>query len=171
MKSLLTTGLGFACLTMLLSSSFAQDPKQEKVTKKVDVPVVPKTSVLDKTEVAPPVLAEPKNQQATDPVVVGPQQLVPGSVSFHSVPNCCCDPCCNDKVDVALCLTDCDCCVHKVCVRIPCSCCNHLPTVKWRDGILGRKIAILCWECCDYSVKVIVNRCGDVRVRYHFLIG
>ena len=170
MKRLSTTFLGLFCGVILLSSSAAQEEKTKQEGKKGDV-AIPQSSVLDKTEIAPPELIAPQQQSQT-PIVVPntPNRVAPGSVSFLKAPNCCCDPRCNQKVAATLCVTDCDCCTHKVCVKIPCCCCSHLPTVKWRDGILGRKIAILCWEGCDYSVKVIVNRRGHVRVRYHFLI-
>ena len=55
-------------------------------------------------------------------------------------------------------------CAQDVCVCIPC-CCTEEPAVTCRTGIFGRTILTHCWECCGHSVDIIINRCGEVRVR------
>jgi hypothetical protein len=59
----------------------------------------------------------------------------------------------------------CDCCgPQEVCVCVPC-CCTEPPTVCWRDGIFGRRVASYAWQCCGHSVDVVLTRRGDVIVR------
>lgn len=80
----------------------------------------------------------------------------------------CCDPCCAPPppAQTVLCLQDpCTCCTYEVCVCLPACCCGEQPCVTWRNGIFGRRVAILCWECCGHSAKVVVTRRGRVIVR------
>jgi hypothetical protein len=69
-------------------------------------------------------------------------------------------------MELVLCVDDpCDCCgPQEVCVCVPC-CCTEPPTVCWRDGIFGRRVATYVWQCCGYSVDVVLTRRGDVIVR------
>ena len=78
----------------------------------------------------------------------------------------CCQPCCPPPpVRTELCVQDpCTCCTYKVCVCLP-ACCVEDPCVTCRPGIFGRKVLTYTWPCCGHSVKVVVNRRGDVRVR------
>lgn len=58
----------------------------------------------------------------------------------------------------------CRCCNTTVEVCVP-GCCTEAPCVSWRDGLFGRSIGIYTWPCCDHSVKVVVNRRGEVKVK------
>ena len=74
--------------------------------------------------------------------------------------------CATPTMEVALCVDDpCDCCPgQEACVCVPC-CCKEAPTVCWRDGIFGRRVATYTWACCGYSVDIVVTRRGDLIVR------
>ena len=75
---------------------------------------------------------------------------------------CCCPP---PPMCKTLCVKDpCGCCSCTVNVCVPGCCCEE-PCVSWRSGIFGRRIATYSWPCCGHSVKVVVNRRGDVKVR------
>jgi hypothetical protein len=69
-------------------------------------------------------------------------------------------------VNVVLVVDDpCDCCgPQEVCVCVPC-CCTEPPTVCWRNGIFGRRVATYVWQCCGHSVDVVLTRRDDVIVR------
>lgn len=76
---------------------------------------------------------------------------------------CCCAPCCC-PIATDLCLVD-DCgCSYDICVNLPPCCVGEAPVVSWRKGILGRKIANLCWTCCNKRVKVVIPVVGGPRV-------
>ncbi len=82
--------------------------------------------------------------------------------SFARNPCCCCPPA---PIQTTLCVqAPCSCCVQNVCVCVP-GCCTEAPTVCWRSGLFGRQIATYTWPCCGHSVKVVVTRRGDVKVR------
>lgn len=161
MKRTLVIAFGLACSILFQPLLPAQQETDTVVQP-------PESSVLDQTEVAPQV--SPSDLTSPQELQAPATRYVPADVHAVPVNIGCCDPCHCRKVETTLCLTDCNGCEHEVCVRVPCCCVDHAPVVKWRDGILGRQIAIVCWECCDYSVKVIVNAHGCVRVRYHYLI-
>lgn len=97
--------------------------------------------------------------------------LVPGMVLPSPAVSCCtvcCEVrCCCKKVPTTanFCLIDPDGCEIEFCARVPECCVGHQPHVSWRCGALGRKVATLCWDCCDQTVKVVVTRRGKVRVR------
>ena len=75
---------------------------------------------------------------------------------------CCCKP---SKVEATICLVDPAGCTHEICTQVPACCAGHAPKVSWKSRrILGRKVAMLCWDCCDHEVKVVVTRRGKVRV-------
>lgn len=75
---------------------------------------------------------------------------------------CCCPPA---PIQTTLCVNPpCSCCNKAVSVCIP-GCCTEAPQVCWRSGFLGRQIGTYTWPCCGHTVKVVVTRRGDVRVR------
>lgn len=75
---------------------------------------------------------------------------------------CCCPPA---PIQTTLCVAPpCSCCSQNVSVCIP-GCCTEAPTVCWKNGIFGRQIGTYTWACCGHSVKVVVTRRGDVKVR------
>lgn len=75
---------------------------------------------------------------------------------------CCCPP---PPHEVTLCVQDPCCgCPHQVCVCVP-GCCTEAPTVCWRDGIFGRRVAEYTWPCCGYSVKVVITKHDEVIIR------
>jgi hypothetical protein len=77
---------------------------------------------------------------------------------------CCCTPCCC-PVPTELCLVEPECCCsYEICVHLPPCCVGEAPQVSWRNGILGRKIAHLCWPCCGKRVKVVIPAFGKPRV-------
>ncbi len=82
--------------------------------------------------------------------------------SFAGNARCCCPPA---PIQTTLCVqAPCSCCSENVTVCVP-GCCTEAPTVCWRSGLFGRQIATYTWACCDHTVKVVVNRKGDVKVR------
>lgn len=90
---------------------------------------------------------------------------VPSLAVAHEVccePSCCAPP---PPIETIVCLQDpCTGCTYEVSLCVP-PCCGEPPCVTWRNGIFGRRIAILSWECCGHSAKVIVTRRGRVIVR------
>jgi len=75
---------------------------------------------------------------------------------------CCCPP---PPYCTTLCVSPpCSCCPQSVSVCVP-GCCTAAPQVCWRTGLLGRQIGTYTWPCCGHTVKVVVTRCGEVRVR------
>lgn len=104
-------------------------------------------------------------------VVLPPEQM-PAAVIISDAGTacgaCCCQPCCCPPcpVSTTFVLVDpCTCCSYEVCVTVPPCCVDNAPTVNWRGGIFGRRVANMCWSCCDKHVKVVVTRKGKVRVR------
>ena len=82
------------------------------------------------------------------------------SASAHD--GCCCPP---PPIKTTLCVKPpCSCCAKTVSVCIP-GCCTEPPQVCWKKGFLGRQVGIYTWPCCGHSVKVVVTRRGDVKVR------
>ncbi|MDG1873429.1 MAG: hypothetical protein P8J27_05935 [Mariniblastus sp.] len=85
----------------------------------------------------------------------------------------CCQPRCRRRcrcctpppVPTMFCLEDPCGCPHEACIKVPACCAGEQPCITWRQGLLNRQIATLCWESCDHKVKVIVNGRGKVRVR------
>lgn len=75
---------------------------------------------------------------------------------------CCCPPA---PIQTTLCVNPpCSCCNKAVSVCVP-GCCTEAPQVCWRSGFLGRQVGTYTWPCCGHTVKVVVTRRGDVRVR------
>ena len=76
--------------------------------------------------------------------------------------DCCAPP---PPQEVVLCVQDpCGGCPHEVCVCVP-GCCTEPPTVCWRDGIFGRRVAEYTWPCCGHSVDVVITKHDKVIVR------
>ncbi len=76
-------------------------------------------------------------------------------------PQCCPPP----PIHTTLCVNPpCSCCNKAVSVCVP-GCCTEPPQVCWKKGFLGRQIGTYTWPCCGHSVKVVVTRRGDVKVR------
>ena len=111
-----------------------------------------------------------------DSIVMGePMQMAPaGGCQTCGVAPCCCTPpptCCPTRccppppTPMVFCLTDPCGCTHEACVKVPACCAGQQPCITWKNGIFGRQIATLCWNCCDHEVKVTVTRRGKVRVR------
>ena len=76
---------------------------------------------------------------------------------------CCCPP---PPVHTVLCLTDpCTCCTVSVDLCIPACCSGEQPCITWRNGVFGRRVATLSWNCCDYAMEVVTTRRGRVIVR------
>lgn len=73
--------------------------------------------------------------------------------------------CCETKEIVLQVKDPCTGCVTDVPVGIPC-CCDDEPTVCCRKGVLCRDVVEYSW-CCGFSVKMVINRCGDIVVHYH----
>lgn len=106
------------------------------------------------------VLQEPAAPVPADHAV--PAEVVMGA----PVSGGCCDPCCAPRcVPTTFCLVDPCGCSHEACVKVPACCVGQQPNICWKDGVLGRQVATLCFECCDFEAKVIVTRNGNVRVR------
>ena len=85
------------------------------------------------------------------------------SADTANADNCCC--CLPPPYCTTLCVAPpCSCCSQTVSVCVP-GCCTEAPQVCWRTGLLGRQIGTYTWPCCGHSVKVVVTRHGDVRVR------
>ena len=75
---------------------------------------------------------------------------------------CCCPP---PPIEATLCVSPpCSCCSQAVTVCVP-GCCTEAPTVCWRTGIFGRQIGTYTWACCGHTVKVVVNKHGNLKVR------
>ena len=91
-------------------------------------------------------------------------QILASPAGRYSCNTCCCTPCCC-SVPVTLCLVEPCCgCSYEVCVHLPPCCLGVAPIVQWREGILGRQIADLCWPCCNKKVKVVIPVFGNPRV-------
>lgn len=79
---------------------------------------------------------------------------------------CPCVPCCPQPMTTTLCVQPpCSSCVTPVKICVPECCGCETPCVTWKKGMLGRQIGTYNWPCCGYSVKVVVNRRGEVKVR------
>ncbi len=75
---------------------------------------------------------------------------------------CCCPP---PPIHTTLTVAPpCSCCSQVVSVCVP-GCCTEAPSVCWRTGLFGRQIGTYTWAGCGHTVKVVVTRRGDVRVR------
>ena len=136
----------------------------------------PKTSVLKPTQdqvVSDNEASPSDNAQTNAPSVadVQPSMTTPPTTMAGNCCDCCHQVVCCCKplprcVKTELCITDCNGCPHEICVKIPRCCCNEQPCITWRDGILGRQVACITWECCNYQVEAVVNRFGRAWVRY-----
>ena len=128
--------------TVLERPVIAQDSlAPSRIPNSIDAPII-----LDHNFAAPPAVVAPAPQIC---------------VECHCV-TCCCKP--KRKIETTFCLVDPLGCKHDACVRVPACCANEAPRVSWNRRLLGRKVATLCWDCCDHKVKVIVTRRGKVKV-------
>jgi|GEM_PF-1260935 len=142
----------------LRQNTFTQDPV---------VPPVPLEPAPQAPVPVPPGVVNPGQSVMMDPVVVY-QPMIAAPVS-----NGCCQTCSRRRcrctppppVPTMFCLVDPCGCSHEACVDVPVCCVGEQPIVSWRDGVLDRQVATLCWACCDHKVKVIVTNCGKIRVR------
>jgi len=83
------------------------------------------------------------------------------STAFAHDNGCCTPP----PVQIVLSVQPpCSPCLREVTVCVPASC-TEAPTVCWKKGLFGRQIGTYTWACCGHTVKVVVNRRGDVKVR------
>ena len=152
----------------VLSNSFSQ----QEADSVIDVPILP-GQIVEQPDLQGPI---PFHSQAPVPVdlVVLPEppiQLAPATTIDcrkccqlkNYKPKCCCKR--TKKYEATFCLLDPNGCEYEVCAKIPAHCVDESPTVNWQCRLLGRKVATLCWECCDHQIKVIVKRCGKVKVR------
>ena len=104
--------------------------------------------------------------QAVAPVTAAPVMAAPVPTMHHQgISNsCACCNVCDCPVPTIFVLVD-DCgCPHEVCIEIPPCCVGIAPVIKWRNGILGRKIAKLCWPCCKKRARVVIPANGDPKV-------
>jgi len=145
-----------------------ESPSDAPVQSPSDLPtVVAPQSVLEAPifdGVAPG--TAPQNQGA---LLIEDFSSIPVPVPPIAQSNAPCQSChavscqCPVKVDLVLVEPDCG-CSYEVCLTVPACCVGKAPQVTWRNGILGRKIAKLCWTCCDKRVKVVIPAIGGPRV-------
>ena len=141
--------------------------QQQEVADSVVVPPVPDNQTIDGVILEDAIAPPHQTQRVPTPIlepadpIVFPEPYLPQMPACHT----CCKVRCCCKTVAEFCLIDPDGCEVEFCAKVPACCAGHTPKVSWRCGILGRKIAILCWDCCDDTVKVIVTRRGKVRVR------
>ncbi|MDG1809027.1 MAG: hypothetical protein P8J91_15825 [Pirellulaceae bacterium] len=135
--------------------------QSQPVTPALELPVQePEASPSD---VAPAAQPAP---QAVAPVTAAPVMAAPVPTMHHQgIANSCgCCNVCDCPVPTIFVLVD-DCgCPHEVCIEIPPCCVGIAPVIKWRNGILGRKIAKLCWPCCKKRARVVIPANGDPKV-------
>ena len=88
----------------------------------------------------------------------------PPCITYHHHPTLrkICRSCC-DPINVVLVVTDPVCCkTVEVPICLP-ACCDDVPRVCPRRGLLGRGVVEYEW-CCGYRVKVVFRKCGDIAV-------
>ncbi len=129
-------------------------------------PPPPPTDPQSPSDVPVPPVAAAETPLPTAPVLVAPVLGGPCDA-------CCCAPCCCPPVwcpppppiCTTICVQDpCTGCSYNVCIYVPACCVDQAPVVQWRNGLLGRRVAMVCWPCCDKRVKVVVTLLGHVRV-------
>jgi hypothetical protein len=94
-------------------------------------------------------------------------------------PKCCYEPCisycyrhcrrvccdCRPPVKAVLKVVDPRCCCYlDVPVCLP-ACCEGEPCITSRCALFGRSIVEYSW-CCGVKVRMVIAKCGDVRVTY-----
>ncbi len=146
-----------------------EPPQPDDAPAAVDTQESPSDAPAAANVQEPPVVEAPMPEMyVPESVLQGPPMMMPAAPACGSCgcQPCCCAPCSPCPVPTTLCLVDPCCgCSYEVCVNVPACCVGQQPTVSWRNGCFGRKIATLCWSCCDKQVKVTVTRRGNVRVR------
>jgi len=128
----------------------------------LDGPVTEGSIVTQETQRVPST-----NLPPAEPVILAEPYASPVTVADACCTTCYQIKCCCRKVPTTanFCLIDPDGCEVEFCAKVPACCVGHQPQVSWRCGILGRKVATRCWDCCNDTVKVVVTRRGKVRVR------
>lgn len=154
--------------SVLLQNDVAKPVLQDPVLPTLTAPTL---TLPTPTQVAP-IGQLPQSALAVPQTVVEPMNIPMATPTAAACCNTCgqvCTKrrrrCCPPPVPTEFCLTDPCGCTHEACIEVPACCCGEQPCIKWRNGILGRQIATLCWECCDFEAKVIITRKGKVRVR------
>lgn len=158
-----------------VSVLFPELESQAVSTQELSAPAPTRAPVTNPPN--PPQEVQPPNPEVQDasPSDMAPAQppqsvlQSPPADSFVPAPvvpqapcgGCGCATCCC-PVPMTICLVEPRCgCSHEICVNVPPCCLGEAPQVSWRNGILGRKIAHLCWPCCGKRVKVIIRvLCG-----------
>lgn len=130
--------------------------------------IVKQETVLEK-----PIIIEQTPQIHTPPATLS-SRLLPPQSSHYAPLSVSPEPCCvicsyrpvsRKCVEINMCLVDPLGCEYEACIEVPVCCLNETPCIEWNKRLLGRKVATICWECCDHEVKVIVTRRGKVKVR------
>jgi hypothetical protein len=143
-----------------------QEPTPAGQPVPVGSPLQQETAPSTVIEGSPSDLAAPP-QDAAAPAFQG---VVPAPPVYGPVAGApCCDVCghvnCCCTVPATFCITDpCDGCSYEFCAEVPTCCVGQQPVVQFRQGLLGRKIADVCWVCCDKEVRVVITARGAVRV-------
>ena len=162
----------------ILQSSFKPGQvAQENVGSVLEAPIQ-EGQLVEGPILEGPIVQEPELLPYQTQRVPSPQSLAPAeSVILPQPPielppanicrSCCAKRCCCKPVPSTanFCLIDPDGCEIKFCAKVPACCIGQEPRVEWRCGVLGRKVARLCWDCCEDDIKVVVTRRGKVRVR------
>ena len=143
------------------SGDYGRRHSQDETAPPPPASQVPSFDASPSDIVNPPVTQGMPSVMQPGPAIVGPIAPHAGPCSQCGCATCCCPP---TPAWTTLCLTDpCGCCTYDVRVCVPGRCVGCQPVVKWRNGLFGRKIATLCWDC-GHRVKVVVTRRGKVRV-------
>ena len=131
------------------------------VTPALELPVQePEASPSDVAPAAQPL------PQAAAPAMAAPVMAAPvPTLQHHGISHGggCCNACDCPVPTIFVLVDDCG-CPHEVCIEIPPSCVGIAPVIKWRNGILGRKIAKLCWPCCKKRARVVIPANGEPKV-------
>jgi hypothetical protein len=140
----------------------AAAPIQETQPSVSDAPVIETPMPEGQSVMQEPMIIQP-GEMPVESIVMPETIAMPASCQTCGCQPCCCPQC---PVSTTFTLVDpCTCCSYEICVTVPPCCVNIAPNVNWRGGIFGRRVAELCWPCCDKEVKVVVTKHGKVRVR------
>ena len=172
--------VGVTSISSLMGSTQTNHINTTLVSFQEEAPPVPEPdvaiqetqeSISDAPAIEAPVPAPEPESVLQDQVIIE-QGYLPAEIVMpeagYACGTCCSQPCCCPPcpVSTTFMITDpCKCCSYEICVTVPPCCVGIQPTVDWRGGIFGRRVAELCWPCCDKQVKVVVTKHGKVRVR------
>ncbi len=191
-KTLAVSGAAFAMGILTLSQIAVGMQVADRVNTTPTRGSVTVLQTLAPQEIAPPtppvggIQGSPSDQAGTlvtpDSVLQSPP-IVDGSITevptmdgyqpawsgVGGLPATRCDRCCQNQcccpVTLDLCLVEPNCgCRYDICVEVPACCAGEAPQVSWRNGILGRQIAWLCWPCCKKRIKVVIRANGEAKV-------